>query len=183
MWKDWVWVETDTLWTQPAHWGDAKWNGLEHPVVGVSWYEAVAFCMWLSHDLGEHIMLPTEAQWQYAAQGTDGRAYPWGNDWDAGKCNTNVIGLNKTTPVRQYEGVGDSPFGIVDLAGNVFEWCLTDYEKNTNDVHGLAMWVVLHGGSWLFGQDSARATLRTYLRPDSRLEGVGFRVVARPPSS
>lgn len=177
------WVETDTPWTQPAYWGDAKWNGAEQPVVGVSWYEAVAFCLWLSHDLGEQVMLPTEAQWQYAAQGTDRRVYPWGNDWDATRCNTNESGIGKTTPVRHYEGVGDSPFGIVDLAGNVWEWCLTDYEKNTDDVHSVSTRRLLRGGSWYFDPYFARAAFRYDLGlPLSRSSSVGFRAVLRPPS-
>jgi formylglycine-generating enzyme required for sulfatase activity len=139
-------------WTQPRFWTDAKWNSADQPqpVVGVSWYEAVAFCQWLSEATGEKIMLPTEAQWQYAAQGGDGRVYPWGNKWEAARCNHNVggQGIGKTTPVRQYEGKGDSHFGVVDMAGNVWEWCLTDYDKRTDDMHSAARFRVLRGGSW-----------------------------------
>ncbi|HLV33558.1 MAG TPA: SUMF1/EgtB/PvdO family nonheme iron enzyme, partial [Spirillospora sp.] len=102
------WEETGTAWTQPRYWTDSKWNGAEQPIVGVSWYEAVAFCLWLSEATGEKIMLPTEDQWQYAAQGDDGRAYPWGNDWDCKRCNNSVepCDSNVTTPVTQYEGNG-----------------------------------------------------------------------------
>jgi formylglycine-generating enzyme required for sulfatase activity len=116
----------------------------------VSWYEAVAFCLWLSEATGEKIMLPTEDQWQYAAQGDDGRAYPWGNDWDCKRCNNSVkpCASNVTKPVRHYEGKGDSPFGVVDMAGNVWEWCLTDYNKKTNDINSIANKRVLRGGSW-----------------------------------
>jgi formylglycine-generating enzyme required for sulfatase activity len=136
-------------WTQPLHWTDAKWKGPEQPVVGVSWYEAVAFCQWLSEATGEKIMLPTEAQWQYAAQGDDGRAFPWGNEWDAGRCNNNVAGkgIGRTTPVQQYEGKGDSPFGVVDMAGNVWEWCLTAFLGGKNDLDGTDR-RMLRGGSW-----------------------------------
>jgi formylglycine-generating enzyme required for sulfatase activity len=138
-------------WTQPRYWTDAKWNGAEQPVVGVSWYEAVAFCLWLSDVTGEKIMLPTEDEWQYAAQGDDGRDYPWGKNWDGSRCNNNVDGkgIGKTTPVRQYEGKGSSPFGVVDMAGNVWEWCLTDYENKTNDINSDATDRVLRGGSWI----------------------------------
>jgi formylglycine-generating enzyme required for sulfatase activity len=137
-------------WAEPRYWNDAKWNGDTHPVVGVSWYESVAFCLWLSETTGEKIMLPTEDQWQYAAQGDDGRVYPWGKQWDAIRCNNNVDskGIGKTTPVRQYEGKGDSPFGVVDMAGNVWEWCLTDYTNKTHDINNNATLRVLRGGLW-----------------------------------
>jgi formylglycine-generating enzyme required for sulfatase activity len=127
-------------------------------------------------------MLPTEAQWQYAAQGTDGRTYPWGDEWDAARCNTSESGLGKTTPVRQYEGRGDSPFGVVDLAGNVWEWCLTDYEKNTNDVHSPATRRVLRGGAWFNILVGARAAFRSNFPSNLRYDFIGFRVSVRPPS-
>lgn len=145
-----TWEETGTAWTQPRYWTDSQWKGAEQPVVGVSWYEAVAFCLWLSDVTGENIMLPTEDQWQYAAQGDDDRDYPWGNDWDCKRCNNSVepCNSNVTTPVRQYEGKGDSPFGVVDMAGNVWEWCLTDYNNKTNDMNSYAEFRGLRGGSW-----------------------------------
>ena len=68
-------------WIEPRYWQDKDFNGADQPVVGVSWYEAVAYCLWLSEQTGQKIMLPTEEQWQYAAQGDDGREYPWGNEW------------------------------------------------------------------------------------------------------
>ena len=139
-------------WTEPRYWTDKKWNGKDQPVVGVSWYEAVAYCVWLSERSGQQIMLPTEEQWQYAAQGDDGREYPWGNQWACRRCNNSVKPCNSsgTTPVTAYEGKdkGDSPFGVVDMAGNVWEWCLTDYENKTNDIHSQAKYRVLRGGSW-----------------------------------
>lgn len=137
-------------WTQPHFWEDNNWNGAEQPVVGVSWYEAVAYCLWLSDITGENIMLPTEAQWQYAAQGDDGRAYPWGNTWDCTRCNNSVDPCrhDKTTPVTNYTGKGESPFKVVDMAGNVWEWCLTAHKSGRNDVSGTDV-RVLRGGSWL----------------------------------
>ncbi|MDX2074823.1 MAG: SUMF1/EgtB/PvdO family nonheme iron enzyme, partial [bacterium] len=125
-------------WTQPRYWDDDKWNGADQPVVGVSWYEAVAFCLWLSETTGEKIMLPTEQGWQRAAQGDKGLIYPWGNDWNGNLCNNNVDGkgIGKTTPVRHYEGKGDSPFGVVDMAGNVWEWCSTAYKTGVEDLEG-----------------------------------------------
>jgi len=145
----WRWREEDGR-IEPPYWAEREWNGVEQPIVGVSWYEAVAFCLWLSDVTGEKIMLPTEGQWQHAAQGDDGRAYPWGDDWKASRCNNNVDekGVGKTTPVRQYEGKGDSPFGVVDMAGNVWEWCLTDYDNKTNHINSDAVNRVLRGGDW-----------------------------------
>ncbi|MBA3872841.1 MAG: SUMF1/EgtB/PvdO family nonheme iron enzyme [Anaerolineae bacterium] len=147
------WKPSGNAWAEPRYWKDTKWNGGEQPVVGVSWYEAVAFCFWLTDITGEKIILPTEEQWQYAAQGDHGVTYPWGSDWDCKRCNNSVrpCGSNVTTPVRQYEGKGDSPFGIVDMVGNVWEWCLTDYEQKTNDVRSASNSRVLRGGSWFDG--------------------------------
>jgi len=175
------WKASGTAWTQPRYWTDSKWNGAEQPVVGVSWYEAVAFCLWLSDVTGEKIMLPTEAQWQYAAQGDDGRAYPWGNDWDCQRCNNSVepCDSNVTTPVRQYEGKanGDSPFGVVDMAGNVLEWCLTDYDHKTNDLTSNATDRVLRGGSSGNGKaDFFRCDYRLWYGPHYWGSGRGFRI-------
>jgi len=177
------WVETNKAWTQPRYWDDANWNGAEYPVVGVSWYEAVAFCLWLSAVTGEKIMLPTEDQWQYAAQGDDGRDYPWGKDWDCKKCNNSVqpCDSNSTTPVRQYEGKakGDSPFGVVDMAGNVWEWCLTDYANKTNDVNSSSEYRVLRGGSWYnYHSDNFRCDCRNWYVPHLRGNNRGFRCCA-----
>ncbi|MBC8098556.1 MAG: SUMF1/EgtB/PvdO family nonheme iron enzyme [Armatimonadetes bacterium] len=197
--RDWDgirWVETGKAWTEPRYWQDTKywrdvkWNGSEHPVVGVSWYESVAFCLWLNEVLtlsppasgrGEaSIMLPTEAQWQYAAQGDKALVYPWGNQWDAAKCNNNLMNnkeLGKTTPVRHYEGVGDSPFGVVDMAGNVWEWCLTDYEQQTNAKNSIANMRVLRGGSWGDSITPAfRCNYRNWDDPYLRNHYRGFRL-------
>lgn len=154
-------------WTQPRYWTDSWWNGAEQPVVGVSWYEGVAYCQWLSSVMGEGIMLPTEAQWQYAAQGDDRRDYPWGREWDCRKCNNAVkpCKSDRTTPVRQYEGKGDSPFGVVDMAGNVWEWCLTAYESMSEALGGTDV-RVLRGGSWYYdGSEWFRCDYRGGSRP------------------
>lgn len=149
-WTEAGWKQREQQgWTQPRYWTDSRCNGAEQPVVGVSWYEAVAFCLWLSDVTGENIMLPTEDQWQYAAQGDDSRAYPWGDKWDCKRCNNSVTPCvsNMTTPVRQYEGKNESPFGVVDMAGNVWEWCLTDDDNKTNTINSTATARVLRGGS------------------------------------
>ncbi|GAB4575682.1 MAG: formylglycine-generating enzyme family protein [Anaerolineae bacterium] len=137
-------------WTAPRDWDEPEWNGADQPVVSLSWYEAMAFCLWLSDVTGETICLPTEAQWQVAAQGEDGRAYPWGDAWDGARCNHSVPPGDHfgTTPVTRFEGQGASPYGVVDLAGNVWEWCLTDYDSRADDPHARAKLRVLRGGSW-----------------------------------
>lgn len=131
---------------------DSKWNNDHQPKVGVSWHDSMAFCRWLSHRTGEQVILPTEAQWQFAAQGIDGRIYPWGNLWDSNRCNNNVDdqGVGKTTRVGQYKGKakGDSPFKVTDMAGNIWEWCLTNYFIEQARVDGTVNPNVLRGGSW-----------------------------------
>ncbi len=166
-------------WTAPRYWKVGELNGAEQPVVGVSWYEAAAFCLWLNDVTGEKIMLPTEDQWQYAAQGDDGRDYPWGQEWDGSRCNNNVDrkGIGKTLPVRAYEGKGDSPFGVVDMAGNVWEWCLTAYESRKNELTRTDA-RVLRGGSWNYSHTGDfRCSCRGRGDPDGRSNVGGFRLL------
>lgn len=181
-WTDAGWQQKQRdNWTEPDYWSDSDWNGADYPVVGVSWYESVAFCLWLSDTTGEKIMLPTEEQWQYAAQGDDGRDYPWGNNWNRNFCNNKASkkGNDKTTPVRQYEGKGNSPFAVVDMSGNVLEWCLTDYDNETNDVNSDVMRRAMRGGAW---NDLKTDYFRCDYRdrgmsiPKNRGKGIGFRV-------
>jgi formylglycine-generating enzyme required for sulfatase activity len=147
-------------------------------VVGVSWCEAIAYCLWLSEKTGQRIMLPTESQWQYAAQGDDGREYPWGNEWDCQRCNNSVkpCDSKSTSPVTQYEGKGDSSFGVVDMAGNVWEWCLTQYDNKSNELDGTDV-RVLRGGSWDDDYaDCFRASARGRIFPYYWGDYVGFRL-------
>jgi formylglycine-generating enzyme required for sulfatase activity len=171
------WRPTNNAWTEPRYLQVSKWNDAEQPVVGVSWYEAVAFCLWLSDVTGEKVMLPAEDQWQYAAQGDDGREYPWGKNWDARRCNNNKggKGIGKTTPVRQYEGKGDSPFGVVDMAGNVWEWCL--HERKTKYVNSMVWYRVLRGGAWWNDKvDYFRCALSDWDPPHAGESDKGFRL-------
>lgn len=109
----------------PKHWKrllrqDRIPSGKEnHPVVNVSWYDAVAFCRWLSQETGQPFRLPTEAEWEKAARGADGRIYPWGDE----QLTNELCYLGSgTTPVGRYSPQGDSPYGCADMAGNVWEW-------------------------------------------------------------
>ncbi len=94
---------------------------LHHPVVDVSWHEAQALCAWLRLETGRDFRLPTEAEWEKAARGGDGRTFPWGNTFDAARCNVKESGLADTTPVDTF-AAGASPFGVLDMAGNIWEW-------------------------------------------------------------
>jgi formylglycine-generating enzyme required for sulfatase activity len=128
------------------------------------------------------VSLPTEQQWQRAAQGDDGREYPWGDAFDSSRCNTEESGIKRTTPVNQYPN-GISPYGVYDMAGNVWEWCLNEYEDP--DITSLAASHshVVRGGSWGSPQDIARVACRGGRGQSIRSAHVGFRVVCVPPSS
>jgi len=120
-WTDVGWeLRTEEDWTIPNDW-ELHSTRDDCPVIGISWYEAMAFCAWLSEKADDTITLPTEAQWQWAAQGDDGRDYPWGGDWDAKRFNVWESKINKVTPVQKYAGVGNSPFGVIDMSGNCWE--------------------------------------------------------------
>jgi formylglycine-generating enzyme required for sulfatase activity len=114
---------------QPKYWeGGKPPKGREdHPVVWVSWHDAVAYCNWLSEVTGRPYRLPSEAEWEKGARGDDGRIYPWGNPWDAERCNSREGGKDDTTPVGAYPQ-GASPYGLLDMAGNVWEWTRSAYK-------------------------------------------------------
>jgi formylglycine-generating enzyme required for sulfatase activity len=153
----------------------------------VSWYEAVAFCRWLSERLGFEVSLPTEAQWERAARHTDGRSYPWGEAADAGaRANVNESGIGSTSAVGLFPQ-GEAQCGALDMAGNVWEWCRTkmtkdyqDYElKVDNDLEGNEI-RVLRGGAWDDLNVGAYCWDRYRTQPDNRIRYVGFRAVAPP---
>lgn len=153
------------------------WN---HPRERISWYDAVAFCRWLSAKLHYEVRLPTEQEWEKAARGTDGRIYPYGDEFDAVKGNTKETGIGQTSAVGLFPD-GASPYGLQDMSGNTWEWCLTQREVNVfdaqnNEVTGDAN-RILHGGSWDSYDVYARAACRADSAPDDCHELVGFRVV------
>lgn len=174
-----VWTPSNQAWVQPLWWTHRGFNAPDAPVVGVSWYEAIAFCRWLSDVSGETISLPTDQQWQRAAQGDDNRSYTWGDEFDPTRCNTTVKGargqLRQPTPVRRYEGVGDSPFGVVDMLGNVFEWCSTDYYSGETTIQR-EIWRMMRGGSWFHFPEIATLLYRQEEFPYRRHNFVGFRI-------
>lgn len=173
----------------------------DHPAVNVSWEEAVAYCRWLNEQVkgqlpdGYEIRLPTEAEWEKAARGPYGNEWPWGNEWDAKKCNSSEGGPGRTTAVGAYSAVGgDSPYGVADMAGNVWEWCLDWYAKDeykkragkeVRDPSGpnKGDYYVLRGGAFDLSQAFARCASRSGGLPVGRSDPLGFRVVAALPVS
>jgi iron(II)-dependent oxidoreductase len=157
----------------PMHWDNKNRiypEGKEtHPVVNVSFNDAQAYCDWKTKKGNPHYTyrLPTEEEWEKAARGTDGREYPWGDEFDKNKCNTYESGIGDTTPVGNYPD-GVSPYGCYDMAGNVWEWTSSDYEGEK----GIK---VLRGGSWDFFRGYARCANRVRFSPDFRSSDVGFR--------
>ena len=182
----WAWRQTEKI-TQPAYWNDPQWNGANYPVVGVSWFEAVAYCRWLSKQTGIAFRLPSEAEWEKAARGPDGRIYPWGNTWNAKLANSSESGLNKTTPVGQYPD-GSSPYGAFDMAGNVWEWCVTQWGKpyfyQLEDEWQTAYLEaatdrVVRGGAYPMGARGVRGAYRAKFSPGGRRDpDQGLRVVS-----
>ncbi len=209
------WREPVALAERQREHGDQERKLANRPAEGVSWYDAVAFCRWLTARLratgeidgGREIRLPTAAEWEKAARGTDGREYPWGGahidgsanvmdgeagrrlaqlavagDWDAYRrlfWDDTTIALQHTSPVGMYPH-GASPYGVLDMGGNVWEWCLTDYEAKHGHLSSTA-WRIARGGSWDTEYVRARAAYRPCLPPDHRQYTLGLRVAHAAP--
>jgi formylglycine-generating enzyme required for sulfatase activity len=166
-----------------------------HPVVNVSWVKAMKFAQW------HGMTLPSEAQWEKAARGTDGRIYPWGNVWEGGVANTDDYwnkgargllsrlrhrGIGTTTPIGHFSPRGDSPYGCADMSGNVWEWTQNLYKEypykfddGREDVNASG-YRVLRGGSFSSDHWDARCALRFGINPIGFFNSVGFRVCVSP---
>jgi Sulfatase-modifying factor enzyme 1/TIR domain len=157
----WKWKTEENI-SSPEYWNDTEWDKADHPVVGVSYYEAEAYAKWAGK------RLPTEREWEKAARGEDGREYLWGDEFDQEKCNSAETHLKHTTPVTQYPN-GVSPYGCYDMAGNVWEWCADWYDKKKGSR-------VLRGGSWLGVPETLRVSNRFRNDAGSRYNFLGFRL-------
>jgi len=174
----------DTDHAPPEHWdGENVPVGLEdHPVVNVSHADAVAYCRWLSKVAEEHYRLPTEEEWEKAARGglPQTRRYPWGDKWQDNVCNTEEMGRKGTKSVHEFEQDSQSPFGVVDMAGNVWEWTASWYERYPGSPHESSNYGrkfrVVRGGSWDYSAQSARISCRGRYEPNERRAYLGFRV-------
>ncbi|MBX3038741.1 MAG: SUMF1/EgtB/PvdO family nonheme iron enzyme [Anaerolineales bacterium] len=182
---------------KPFYWEDAQWNTPNLPVVGVTWFEAEAYCNWLSKMTNKKYSLPTEAQWEKAARGKQNTIWAWGNTWQGDLCNNadedTTDKLNRTSPVGMYPN-GASNYGAMDMMGNVWEWCLDWYDgelykKREHEIvkdpqgapNGFVR--VLRGGSWFNSRSNSRCAVRFRDNPFNFNDVVGFRHVLSPDST
>ena len=156
----------------PSHWiNDQIPAGKEnHPVVNVSYQDALAYCQWLSQQTKKQYRLPTEEEWEKAARGArpETRRYPWGDDWNQACVNTRSAGYSDTTPVNAFEDKNISYYKVIDMVGNVWEWTSTPYAKDRN---------VVRGGSWRYDNRFARNSCRGRCSHNTRDPDLGFRIV------
>jgi formylglycine-generating enzyme required for sulfatase activity len=189
----WAWRQGESEQFVWVYHGPKRWEyglfppeGANLPVVYITWHEALAYTRWLAEVTDKPYRLPTEAEWEKAARGDkDRREYPWGDKFDPEKANLNIGDekIGGTSPVGIYPG-GASPYGIMDLSGNVWEWCSSlyqDYPYEPDDgredleAEGIR---VLRGGSWVSGVErSARGSSRYVVRPSLFYDDFGFRIL------
>ncbi|MBN1667834.1 MAG: SUMF1/EgtB/PvdO family nonheme iron enzyme, partial [Anaerolineales bacterium] len=169
----WKWLQ-DQGYNNPRYWDNLDWSNPIFPVVGVSWYEALAYCRWLNTQaLGfekpsnYQVQLPTQQQWERGARGVDGWEYPWGEEFSKQKANTSESNLRATTAVCTYPQ-GVSLDGVWDTSGNVWEWTLGGEQE---------IYRVVRGGSWYFNGRITRCAYLGRPTPDGFNNSIGFRVV------
>jgi formylglycine-generating enzyme required for sulfatase activity len=167
---------------RPGQWDDPALSSPARPVVSVNWYEASAYCKWLSAVTGGNYRLPTEIEWEKAARGVNGRKYPWGDNFDFRKCNSVESQIFKTTPIGLYPK-GVSPFGLWDVSGNVAEWTSSWYQAYPSNLFEQnefgEKYRVVRGGSWNYNQNSVRCAYRSRNDPvDFSYRGFGFRLLS-----
>ncbi|MCP5426442.1 MAG: SUMF1/EgtB/PvdO family nonheme iron enzyme [Gammaproteobacteria bacterium] len=173
--------------TQPEYWNDDAFRNPIQPVVGISWYEARAYCAWLSGQTGQPYRLPGEAEWEAAARGRTARTYAYGDKFDPRLGNTFETHVRRTTPVGVFPG-GETPNGLVDLTGNTWDWMNSlyrpyPYDSNDDRENPAADGRrVVRGGSWYNYRSLARAADRLFYAPDYRSGSIGFRVVCASPT-
>lgn len=214
-WRAWLRMDDaaferalDAHWTaqrrrEPSKWRDSRFSSPAQPVVGLSWYEARAYACWLSAQSGLSFRLPREVEWEAAAAGQEGRVHPWGAGWDPLRANTIETHLRAPAPIGVFPR-GDTPEGIADMAGNVFEWCSTIYGESGSE-DGLptrtfgypyraddgredalaspAQTRVVRSGGWASTRIHCRCVIRNDPHPDEGDDDRGFRLVLDEPET
>jgi toxoflavin biosynthesis protein ToxD len=177
----WAWLngETDGWGREdrhiPANWQSQKEKAF-HPVVGVCAYEAEAYCAWLTTQKNKAVRLPTEEEWEYAARGDDGRPFPWGEEFDAQLTNTSEVGQAETMVSASLPG-DVSPFGVMDMCGNIQQWTASLYIPLPNETYPPGPLRVARGGSFNDTVFGSRTSYRRAYPPGYFFPFLGFRVV------
>jgi formylglycine-generating enzyme required for sulfatase activity len=195
--NDRYWSKTGWLYRGggPGWWKSKTWTLPNQPVIGVTWYAVQAYCNWLNEQLQlppGTLRLPTEAEWEWAARGPEGRRYPWGDDWDTRRCNSLEAGLDCTSAVGCFSGGAGAWWKVLqpdsevvhDLAGNVWEWTASEYREDYSTAHESVLDTnhpvdrpcVLRGGSWYYGPHGLRGAARGLRNPHLRSLTRGFRL-------
>ena len=169
----------------PPNWGDANFNHPQQPVVAVSWFDAVAYCAWLSAMTGSHYRLPTEAEWERAARGgAEGMVFPWGNDPPTSRADYHARWKTGPEPVGQSQ---PNAYGLFEMCENVHEWCSdwfgADYYSISPDRNPPGPQEgnrkASRGGSWRHHIKISRCSARSSIPPEFKYADYGFRVVRR----